>query len=1105
MKCDKDWCHDCKRSGKVCHVKRCEVRDGKEFSSPKVESSEESVDITCDGCGKNLNNEKFGHCARCDKDWCHHCKFANKVCHVKTCEVWDGKELSGNADKRKNRGEPGGKKGEIPGAWPEKSSQSKTKSHSEKKQNRSKDAKSRWDDKSQGQGESNSGGDWNKATDNEGGNTWGEDDNQTSGGGYWANKAAEKKTDGEADFTWDGPDQTGNDDTWNQTSRNNWNDEPNFETNSAQGSTSFKNKTSAPNRVDTTIKPYWSAWNTPGASSAVDERAGRTSRDNSPPRARGSRANMLWIAPEDPLYAIPEDLAAEKGVEHQVRPGRGAEYTHRVAKPSYLDTMDRPYAVFRFKYRSKAMLEKILGKPVEETEVDLHSLSKEQLIQELLQAKKAKANAGDGAQDDKGGASGGTNTSPATSAWGQKGVDTKTDKSWSWKGNKSSANAQNAPSRGTSKQATNTEKTPPHEKSYKPRKEEKTSVPGSEKAWDGFQTNEESADFQDAKETMEEETEGNAVAPIPEEHTAQASETSANPKNAKESSIPEKQKEKETPVSPKESKDVEDKNGTPAQEKKTPISPKKSKEFKDEKGTPTYEAESVVSPNDSKDAAAQEEDAEAEFERATKGMNKSQKKKWKAKQKATAALKPAAKKDKHVPAEEQPTSVEEKPAPADEKPAPADEKSAPADEKPALADEKPAPTDEKPVHANEEPSPVEEAVVTKAVIDEEDKPANVEAKESSTKGNVAPVSVDDAAKPEKKSIPYGFSFGTTKSKGESVKKVDDIKATSAGDSKSTKTEVKSGFPWPGKLTSPWSNSSSAGDSKPADVDNKAISASDTKPADSKAKVGLSGNGKSVSPWTKISSTGDSKSADTDNKAISARDSKSVDTKAKASSSWDKTSAGAWTKHPTPKDSESAAIDNESFPKGDSKCEDTDAKATSAGDDKSADTNNKATATEGDKPIDADTKEDTTVGEEFWNSGAFVSKKQKRKANKAANKSGGGGPPGKEVVEAKNESDGEKTEKHPPADPVDHNKLKKKVSFSASTKSGDGKTKTAKEVGEPVVENTKDTKEPIVEPPEEVKEPVVDTKDDSDGENNDWATTNSKKSKKNKKKNKILHF
>lgn len=121
------------------------------------------------------------------------------------------------------------------------------------------------------------------------------------------------------------------------------------------------------------IKPYFLNWNRGPAGMTLPA------------------PSTLYTFPEDPVYTVPETTAASNRIEHQVRAGPGAEYTHRTSRPAYIDTFDQPYAVFRFKYRSKAMLKKILGRKVregrDEVRARLMGMTKEDIVEEMLRAK----------------------------------------------------------------------------------------------------------------------------------------------------------------------------------------------------------------------------------------------------------------------------------------------------------------------------------------------------------------------------------------------------------------------------------------------------------------------------------------------------------------------------------------------------------------------------------------------------------------------------------------------------------------------------------------------------------------------------------------------
>jgi hypothetical protein len=104
----------------------------------------------------------------------------------------------------------------------------------------------------------------------------------------------------------------------------------------------------------------------------------------------------------EPLLKISSKQASEKGVEHQVRAGTGTQYGHAISRPEYLDTLEKPYAVFRFKYRSRAILKDMFGDAVPDTghlsertlsskivreKEKLKEVSKEELIEKMVRLK----------------------------------------------------------------------------------------------------------------------------------------------------------------------------------------------------------------------------------------------------------------------------------------------------------------------------------------------------------------------------------------------------------------------------------------------------------------------------------------------------------------------------------------------------------------------------------------------------------------------------------------------------------------------------------------------------------------------------------------------
>ena len=124
-------------------------------------------------------------------------------------------------------------------------------------------------------------------------------------------------------------------------------------------------------------KPYWSKWRNPNMTVEAAE-----IEEEPVPFPEGL---------EEPVYSIPAEVAQRNMMSHQVRPGRPAPYTHKRNKPKYMDTHERPYAVFLFKYRDKEIIEHMLKTTITEPEIDektrLASLSKQELIDELMKTK----------------------------------------------------------------------------------------------------------------------------------------------------------------------------------------------------------------------------------------------------------------------------------------------------------------------------------------------------------------------------------------------------------------------------------------------------------------------------------------------------------------------------------------------------------------------------------------------------------------------------------------------------------------------------------------------------------------------------------------------
>jgi hypothetical protein len=122
---------------------------------------------------------------------------------------------------------------------------------------------------------------------------------------------------------------------------------------------------------------------------------------------QSGRTRRIPSVPSEPLYKISKSAADEKGVEHQVLAGPGTAYGHAISRPEYIDRLDKPYAVFRFKYRSRSMLRRMFGNdclsktgtaPKMVEKEDLKALPQGELIKKMLalQSRLAEKERGDG-------------------------------------------------------------------------------------------------------------------------------------------------------------------------------------------------------------------------------------------------------------------------------------------------------------------------------------------------------------------------------------------------------------------------------------------------------------------------------------------------------------------------------------------------------------------------------------------------------------------------------------------------------------------------------------------------------------------------------------
>jgi hypothetical protein len=212
-------------------------------------------------------------------------------------------------------------------------------------------------------------------------NNDGQQDNQASGGTGWdTNKDAQQddhKSESIQHFD-DNPDERNNGD-------NSW-ETPDAGEGAGPAKSppppapsSHRSKSSVSTNPHAYVQPYFQTWRGNGQT----------------PKAkalhRQPREPYTYLA--DPTPHVPASQVGDRS--HGVRAGKGADYTHKVRRPKYLDTMEDPYAVFVFNYRSADKLEEILHQDVKgdlnlvAEEVGrgvLMNLPREKLVEELMKS-----------------------------------------------------------------------------------------------------------------------------------------------------------------------------------------------------------------------------------------------------------------------------------------------------------------------------------------------------------------------------------------------------------------------------------------------------------------------------------------------------------------------------------------------------------------------------------------------------------------------------------------------------------------------------------------------------------------------------------------------
>ena len=104
----------------------------------------------------------------------------------------------------------------------------------------------------------------------------------------------------------------------------------------------------------THVKPYWKDWNKPPHDDDAYVKKSNEPRD-------------AYKYPALPRPAVPDNKAKDR--DHGIQAGKGADYAHKCRQPIYIDSMEKPYAAFTFKYRSKGAVEKILDIKIDDMDL----------------------------------------------------------------------------------------------------------------------------------------------------------------------------------------------------------------------------------------------------------------------------------------------------------------------------------------------------------------------------------------------------------------------------------------------------------------------------------------------------------------------------------------------------------------------------------------------------------------------------------------------------------------------------------------------------------------------------------------------------------------
>ena len=124
---------------------------------------------------------------------------------------------------------------------------------------------------------------------------------------------------------------------------------PIFQPQAAKTRLDHKNEQSSPTTTKTAPKPM-----------GVSEiQFGVEGCRNRRPMEYPSNVGSIGLGLDSRKYEHPFDVRKEHrnimGPSHHVRPGKSILYLHRLSSPTYMDSIDEPYASFVFKYRTRGM------------------------------------------------------------------------------------------------------------------------------------------------------------------------------------------------------------------------------------------------------------------------------------------------------------------------------------------------------------------------------------------------------------------------------------------------------------------------------------------------------------------------------------------------------------------------------------------------------------------------------------------------------------------------------------------------------------------------------------------------------------------------------